>query len=62
MNQNIKLFKLEKENKKYKETHINTSPDYFQEADTDLFLDKEINELSMMAVGYYAPMENAWIF
>ena len=57
-----KIIQALKENKKYKETHINTSPDYFQEADTDLFLDKEINELSMMAVGYYAIMENAYRF
>jgi len=50
------------EDKKYKETPLNKSPDYYQKADTNLFLDKEIDELSMMAVGYYAIMENAYRF
>ena len=34
------------------------NPDYYQKADIDLFLDQEVKELSMMAVGYYAIMEN----
>ena len=57
-----KIIQAIKENKTYKETPLNTSPDYLQEAHTELFLDKEINELSMMAVGYYAIMENAYRF
>ena len=55
-----KMIRAFKEHKHYKEILLNTSPDYYQEADTDLFFDEEINELSMMAVGYYAIMENAY--
>ena len=55
-----KMIRAFKENKKYIETPLNTNPDYYQEADESLFLDEEINELSMMAVGYYAIMENAY--
>ena len=55
-----KMIRAFKEHKEYKETQLNTDPDYYQEADTTLFFDEEINELSMMAVGYYAIMENAY--
>ena len=55
-----KMIRAFKENKKYIETSLNTNPDYYQKADESLYLDEEINELSMMAVGYYAIMENAY--
>ena len=55
-----KMIRALKERKDYKETPLNTSPDYYQEANTDLYLEKEIDELSLMAVGYYAIMENAY--
>ena len=55
-----KIIQAFKENKEYKETSLNIDPNYYLEADDDLFLTEEINELSMMAVGYYAIMENAY--
>lgn len=57
-----KIIRAQIEDKEYEETPLNKSPDYYQKADTNLFLDKEIDELSMMAVGYYAIMENAYRF
>ena len=55
-----KIIQAFKENKDYKETSLNIDPNYYLEASDDLFLTEEINELSMMAVGYYAIMENAY--
>ena len=55
-----KMIRAFKEQKEYKETPLITDPNHYQEADTALFFDEEINELSMMAVGYYAIMENAY--
>jgi acetyl-CoA C-acetyltransferase len=55
-----KMIRALKEHKQYKEISINEEPDYYQQADTALFFEEEINELSMMAVGYYAIMENAY--
>ena len=55
-----KMIRALKENKEYIETPIDTNPNYYQKADTNLFFDEEINELSMMAVGYYAIMQNAY--
>jgi acetyl-CoA C-acetyltransferase len=55
-----KMIRALKEHKQYKEISINEEPDYYQQADTALFFEEEINELSMMAVGYYAIMENVY--
>jgi len=56
----FKMIQAFKENEEYKEIQLDTNPDYYQKADIDLFLDQEVKELSMMAVGYYAIMENAY--
>ena len=57
-----KMIRAIKDNKEYKETALNQNPDFYVKADEDLNLDEEVKELSKMAVGYYAIMENAYRF
>mgnify|MGYP003335772909 FL=1 len=54
-----KLVQSLKANKEYKETKLIQNPDHYLKAQSDLNLPEEIKELSHMAVGYYAILENA---
>ena len=49
-----------KENKVFVETELNTNPDYYVKADSDLQTQDERDELGLMAVGYYAILETAY--
>ena len=49
-----------KENKVFVETELNTNPDYYIKADSDLQTQDERDELGLMAVGYYSILETAY--
>jgi acetyl-CoA C-acetyltransferase len=57
-----KLIRSFKENKDYKETPLTSDPDYYLKAESDLYLEEEIKQLSEMPVGFYAIIENAYRF
>lgn len=55
-----KLIQSLKEDKHYQEKPLKENPDFYIKADSDLHLQEEVEQLSKMAVGYYAIIENAY--
>ena len=55
-----KLIKSFIENRHYQEKPLIENPDFYIKSDSDLHLDEEVEQLSKMAVGYYAIIENAY--
>ena len=55
-----KLIQSLKENKNYQEKPLIKNPDFYIKADSDLNLEEEVEQLTKMAVGYYAIIENAY--